>query len=49
MNNKDLKINLNDKKMDERVARFITNQAEFSVVEEVNEAKELIFAELEEI
>ena len=43
---KDLRANLNDKAMDERIARFIQNQAEYSVVEEVNDYKEQLFAEL---
>ena len=40
---------LNDKAMDERVARFIQNQSEFSVVEEVNDYKDQIFAELKAV
>ena len=40
-------MNLNDKRMDERIARFIQNQAEYSVVEEINEYRDQIFAELD--
>lgn len=45
-NERDLRENLNDKAMDERVARFIQNQSEYSVVEEVNDYRDSIFNEL---
>lgn len=35
--------------MDERIGRFISNQAEYSVVDEVEDFRNEIFAELQEV
>ena len=39
---------MNDKKMDERIARYINNQTEYSVNEEMEAQKEELMAELAE-
>ena len=46
-NHRDLRQNLNDKAMDGRIARYIQDEADYSVAEEVAHYKEQLFSDLQ--